>query len=70
MEASNLNAEADSSRSSSSAPPSPPLDEKLQKSLDKFLYAGGNPAAQNPPFKRPGLAPNAVPAGRPMQPAY
>jgi uncharacterized membrane protein len=46
MEASNLNAEADSSRSSSSAPPSPPLDEKLQKSLDKFLYAGGNPAAQ------------------------
>ena len=41
MQASNLNLEVNSS-----TPDSPPIDEKLQKSLDKFLYADGNPAAQ------------------------
>ena len=46
MEPSNPNADVDSSRTPSSAPASPPVDEQLQKSLDKFLYAGGNPGAQ------------------------
>ena len=31
---------------SSTAPARQPVDEKLQKSLDKFLYGGGRPAAQ------------------------
>src|SRR5262245_57040214 len=36
------------SNSSAPAPaqPAPPLDEKLQKSLDRFLYGGGHPGAQ------------------------
>src|ERR1700691_4988822 len=31
---------------SSTPAPRPPVDERLQKALDKALYAGGNPAAQ------------------------
>ena len=31
---------------SSSPAPQPPADERLQKALDKALYAGGRPAAQ------------------------
>src|ERR1700676_571637 len=31
---------------SSSPAPQPPVDERLQKALDKALYAGGRPAAQ------------------------
>ncbi len=38
--------EVDSTRSSSSAQGQPPLDEKLQKLLDKALYGGGHPSAQ------------------------
>jgi len=37
---------ADSSRGSSLAPVQQPVDEKLQKALDKLLYGGGHPAAQ------------------------
>ncbi len=50
MEDSNLNVEAGSDVSSTSpsspAPAPQPVDEKLQKFLDKALYGGGRPAAQ------------------------
>jgi nitrite reductase/ring-hydroxylating ferredoxin subunit/uncharacterized membrane protein len=50
MEDPNLTAgtdsDVDSSRGSSSAPAQQSIDEKLQKSLDKFLYGGGHPSAQ------------------------
>jgi len=36
----------DSSRGSSPAPVRQPVDEKLQKLLDQFLYGGGRPSAQ------------------------
>jgi nitrite reductase/ring-hydroxylating ferredoxin subunit/uncharacterized membrane protein len=38
--------DAESSRDSSPALVMQPVDEKLQKSLDKFLYCGGHPSAQ------------------------
>ncbi len=38
--------EVDSTRGSSPVPAPQPLDEKLQKLLDKALYGGGHPAAQ------------------------
>ena len=38
--------EDDASRGSSPDPAGQPVDEKLQKSLDKFLYGGGRPEAQ------------------------
>lgn len=50
MEDPNLTAgtgpDADSGRGSSPAPVRQPVDERLQKSLDKFLYGGGRPSAQ------------------------
>jgi nitrite reductase/ring-hydroxylating ferredoxin subunit/uncharacterized membrane protein len=39
--------DADSTRGSLPAPSLPPVDEKLQKLLDKALYGGGHPSAQN-----------------------
>jgi nitrite reductase/ring-hydroxylating ferredoxin subunit/uncharacterized membrane protein len=39
-------ADAESSRGSSPALVMQPVDEKLQKSLDRFLYGGGRPSAQ------------------------
>jgi nitrite reductase/ring-hydroxylating ferredoxin subunit/uncharacterized membrane protein len=39
-------ADVDPGRGSSAAPARQPIDEKLQKSLDKFLYGGGHPSAQ------------------------
>ena len=38
--------DVDASRKTSPAPAQPPLDETLQKSLDKFLYGGGRRSAQ------------------------
>jgi nitrite reductase/ring-hydroxylating ferredoxin subunit/uncharacterized membrane protein len=38
--------DVESGSSSSPAPVGQPVDEKLQKSLDKFLYGGGDPSAQ------------------------
>ena len=38
--------DVDSTRGSSSAPVRQPVDEKLQKLLDKALYGGGHPSAQ------------------------
>ena len=38
--------DVDSGRGSSRAPAQQPVDERLQKSLDKFLYGGGRPSAQ------------------------
>jgi nitrite reductase/ring-hydroxylating ferredoxin subunit/uncharacterized membrane protein len=38
--------DVESSRGSSPALPRQPVDEKLQKSLDRFLYGGGRPSAQ------------------------
>lgn len=47
MEEPHLTVETGSDVGSSPAPvQQPPLDEKLQKSLDKFLYGGGSPSAQ------------------------
>ena len=46
MEDPNLTVEAESSRSPSPTPIRQPVDETLQKSLDKFLYGGGRPSAQ------------------------
>lgn len=39
-------ADLNSSRGASPEPASQPVDEKIQKSLDKFLYGGGSPSAQ------------------------
>lgn len=38
--------DADPGGQSSPTPAEQPIDEKLQKALDKFLYAGGHPSAQ------------------------
>src|ERR1039457_5325455 len=50
MENSNVNEDSgmkvDPIGDSSSPAPQPPVDERLQKALDKALYAGGRPAAQ------------------------
>ena len=46
MDDPNLTMEPGSEVGSSPAPVQPPVDEKLQKSLDKFLYGGGSPSAQ------------------------
>src|ERR1035438_808017 len=50
MENSNVNEDSgmkvDPIGDSSSPVPQPPVDERLQKALDKALYAGGRPAAQ------------------------
>ena len=46
MEDPNLTVEAESGRSPSPTPIRQPVDETLQKSLDKFLYGGGRPSAQ------------------------
>jgi nitrite reductase/ring-hydroxylating ferredoxin subunit/uncharacterized membrane protein len=50
MEDSNLNvgtgSEVDSNGGSSPTQAQQPIDEKLQKSLDKLLYGGGHPSAQ------------------------
>jgi hypothetical protein len=50
MENSNVNEDfgmkVDPIGDSSSPAPQPPVDERLQKALDKALYAGGRPAAQ------------------------
>src|ERR1017187_5937888 len=50
MENSNVNEDSgmkvDPIGDSSSPAPQPPADERLQKALDKALYAGGRPAAQ------------------------
>src|ERR1035438_6454381 len=50
MENSNVNEDSgmkvDPICDSSSPAPQPPLDERLQKGLDKALYARGRPAAQ------------------------
>ena len=46
MEDPNLTVEAESGRSPSPTPIRRPVDETLQKSLDKFLYGGGRPSAQ------------------------
>jgi nitrite reductase/ring-hydroxylating ferredoxin subunit/uncharacterized membrane protein len=44
--AAGTSSDIESNRGSSPAPEPQPVDETLQKSLDKFLYAGGNPSAQ------------------------
>jgi nitrite reductase/ring-hydroxylating ferredoxin subunit/uncharacterized membrane protein len=48
MEDSNadLDSGTDDSRDSFNSKTLPPVDERIQKALDKALYAGGNPAAQ------------------------
>jgi nitrite reductase/ring-hydroxylating ferredoxin subunit/uncharacterized membrane protein len=48
MEDSNadLDSGAEDNRDSANSKPLPPIDERIQKALDKALYAGGNPAAQ------------------------
>src|SRR5450755_3711884 len=50
MENSNVNEDfgmkVDPIGDSSSPAPQPPVDERLQKALDKTLYAGGRPSAQ------------------------
>jgi nitrite reductase/ring-hydroxylating ferredoxin subunit/uncharacterized membrane protein len=47
MEDPNLTVATESPAAPSRAPVQQPVDEKLQKSLDKFLYGGGSPSAQN-----------------------
>jgi nitrite reductase/ring-hydroxylating ferredoxin subunit/uncharacterized membrane protein len=48
MEDSNadLDSGTEGNRDSVNSKPLPPVDERIQKALDKALYAGGNPAAQ------------------------